>query len=83
MSHDADAREAEQIEPVQPASTPFGARPACFSSTLQEVLFVLTASMAIGINSFLYGAVTVISSFVGRDLNMSTAELSWMQGASS
>lgn len=43
-------------------------RPACFKDTAQEILFVLTATMAIGMTSFLAGSVTVISSFVGRSL---------------
>lgn len=52
----------EAIEPVQTNS----ARPACFSTTLQEVLFVLTATMAIAMTSFLAGSVTVASTFIGR-----------------
>ncbi|KAK3115505.1 hypothetical protein LTR53_005081 [Teratosphaeriaceae sp. CCFEE 6253] len=58
-------------------------RPACFTSTLQEVLFVLTATMAIAMQAMLAGSVTVTSSFIGRDLNMTTAEITWISSASS
>lgn len=56
--------EMAAIEPVQTNNV----RPACFKNTAQEVLFVLTATMAIGMTSFLAGSVTVISSFVVREL---------------
>ncbi|KAF2862408.1 major facilitator superfamily transporter [Piedraia hortae CBS 480.64] len=58
-------------------------RPACFRSTLQEVLFVLTATMAVAMSSLLVGSVTVTSSFIGRDLNMSTAEITWLSSSCS
>jgi MFS family permease len=60
----------------------YGARPACFKSTLQEVLFVVTATMTIGLSSMTGGAITVISSFVGRDLGMTNAEITWLSAAS-
>ncbi|KAK4550852.1 hypothetical protein LTR36_000432 [Oleoguttula mirabilis] len=58
-------------------------RPACFKSTFQEVLFVLTATMAIAMGSLMIGSVTVTSSFIGKDLNMSTAEITWISSANS
>jgi len=39
--------------------------------------------MAVAMSSFLTGSVTVMSSFVGRDLGMTTAEITWMNSASS
>ena len=57
-------------------------RPLCFSSTTQECLFVASVTMAVAMTSFLLGSVTVISSFAGRDLGMTSAEISWMNGAS-
>ena len=60
-----------------------GDRPACFKNTLQEVLFVLTATMAIAMGTMAAGSVIVISSFVGKDLNMTTAEVTWIASASS
>ena len=41
-------------------------RPACFKNTIQEILFVLTATMATAMTSFLGGSVTVTSSYIGR-----------------
>ena len=70
------------LEPTSPALER-GGRPACFNSTLQEVLFVLTATMAIGISSMTVGTVTVISSFIARDLNMTTAEITWVSASAS
>lgn len=57
------------------------ARPACFKSTFQECLFVLSVTMAVAMTSFLTGAITVMSSFAARDLGMSNAELTWMNAA--
>jgi hypothetical protein len=59
------------------------ARPECFSSTFQEALFVLSVTMAVAMNSFLTGSVIVNSSFVGRDLGMTTAEITWLNSATS
>ena len=41
-------------------------RPACFKNTIQEILFVLTATMATAMTGFLGGSVTVTSSYIGR-----------------
>ena len=54
--------EAIHLEPVLTNNV----RPACFNNTIQEILFVLTATMAIAMTSFLGGSVTVTSSFIGR-----------------
>jgi len=77
-----DVTQATSMEPLEPIQTNNG-RPACFSSTFQEVLFVLTATMAIAMQAMLAGSVTVASSFIGRDLEMTTAEITWISSASS
>ncbi|KAF9701203.1 hypothetical protein EKO04_000213 [Ascochyta lentis] len=59
------------------------ARPACFKSTLQECLFVLSVTMAVAMTSILTGAITVMSSFAARDLGMTNAEITWMNAAAS
>jgi hypothetical protein len=53
------------------------ARPTCFKSPLQECLFVMCVTMAIAMSSFLTGSITVMSSFAGRDLGMTNAEITW------
>ena len=58
-------------------------RPACFHSTVQEVLFVLTATMATAMSSFLTGGNIVITSLVGEQLHMTNAEIAWISAASS
>ncbi|KAJ1715440.1 hypothetical protein AFCA_012613 [Aspergillus flavus] len=59
------------------------ARPEAFSSTIQEILFVAVATMAIAMSSLLTGSITVLTSQVQRDLNMTTAELTWLTSSSS
>jgi hypothetical protein len=54
------------------------ARPECFKSTLEECLFVLSVTMAVAMTTFLNGSITVMSSFAGRDLGMTNAEITWM-----
>lgn len=58
------------------------ARPACFSSTIQEILFILTATMSIGTSSFLYGICAVITAPIGRSLSMTAAEITWINASS-
>jgi len=61
---------------------PLGERPKCFKSNFQEVLFIFVATLAVGMGSLVSGAVTVLSGFVGRDLNMSTVEITWIAASS-
>ncbi|MCJ1341091.1 hypothetical protein MMC09_006387 [Bachmanniomyces sp. S44760] len=75
-SHDANGSVSSNDES-------YGGRPACFRSTVQEIFFVLTTTMAIAMSSFLIGSITVVSSFIGRDLHMSTSEISWISASSS
>src|SRR2546430_9140035 len=63
-----------------PASDP-EARPLCFSSTFQEILFVTTCTMAIGISSFTIGSVSVITAAIGQSLDMTNAEITWINAA--
>lgn len=58
-------------------------RPEAFSSTIQEILFVAVATMAIAMSSLLTGTITVLTSQVQKDLNMTTAELTWLTSSSS
>ncbi|OKL62154.1 hypothetical protein UA08_02382 [Talaromyces atroroseus] len=61
---------------VAPLRDP-NARPECFSNTFQECLFVLTSTMATGQSSFFQGAVIVVLAEIGKDLNMTSAEITW------
>ena len=60
----------------------YGKRPECFSSTLQEILFVLTTTFAVAQTSIIFGAVCVISSHIANDLHMTAAEVTWISAAS-
>ncbi|PVI03870.1 hypothetical protein DM02DRAFT_669438 [Periconia macrospinosa] len=65
-----------------PISDP-NARPEVFSSTLQEVLFLLSCTLAVAMTSFLTGGVTVMSSFAAEELKMSNAEITWLPASTS
>ncbi|KAI8943546.1 hypothetical protein NX059_001542 [Plenodomus lindquistii] len=81
---DADAEVGATTPPLQPINDKDpNARPACFKSTLQECAFVISVTMAVAMTSFLTGSITVMSSFAGRDLGMSNAEVTWMNAATS
>lgn len=57
-------------------------RPSCFKSTIQEWLFILTATMSIGTSSFLYGICAVITVPIGRTLSMTPSEITWISASS-
>ena len=75
---DDNTAETTSLHPVKTND-----RPAVFTSTLQEILFVLTCTMTIAMPAYVAGMITVISSFVGRDLGMTTAEITWLTSANS
>lgn len=56
-------------------------RPEYFHSTLQECLFVLTTTVAVGAASVFSGAILCMTGSLGRDLNMTAAEISWCSAA--
>lgn len=58
-------------------------RPECFSSTFQEVMFVLTATMAIGQQSFFQGCIVGVTASIGTDLHMNSAEITWINAGAS
>jgi hypothetical protein len=58
-------------------------RPKCFTSTFQEVLFVLTATMAIGQQSFFQGCIVGVTASIGKDLHMNAAEITWINAGAS
>lgn len=66
-----------------PETDQYGKRPDCFSSTTQECLFVLTATMAIGQSSICVGAIQPITSYIAATLHMKPAEVTWISAASS
>ena len=58
-----------------------GARPAVFSSTVEECLFVLTVTMAVGQDAMFSGAILCITSHIGDDLGMTAAEVTRISAA--
>ncbi|KAJ5387401.1 hypothetical protein N7509_009942 [Penicillium cosmopolitanum] len=78
-----DQSDQEKGPRVALAEKPAAMRPACFSSTLQECLFVLTATMAIGQQSFFQGCIVGVTASIGADLNMNSAEITWINAGAS
>lgn len=68
---------------VDEQPTSHALRPKCFTSTLQECLFVLTATMAIGQQSFFQGCVVGVTASIGADLKMNSAEITWINAGAS
>lgn len=60
-----------------------GGRPACFRTTIQECVFVLTTTMAIGQSSFFSGLNIGVSAAIGQTLNMTSAEITWVTAGAS
>ncbi|EXJ87815.1 hypothetical protein A1O1_04742 [Capronia coronata CBS 617.96] len=67
------------LTPVE--SDPYGTRPACFSSLLQECLFVLTTTVAVGQSSIFTGAILCMTNYIASDLDMTAAEVTWINAA--
>ncbi|KAI0457522.1 MFS general substrate transporter [Xylaria acuta] len=64
-------------------TTSFGARPECFKNTLQEVAFVLQATVATASSAFLAGTALIITVPVSLDLNMTQGQISWISASTS
>ena len=62
---------------------PSGDRPTCFRSTSQECLFVLTVTFAVSLSQTLSGALICMTNFIGTDLHMTAAEVTWINTAQS
>ncbi|KAI9705181.1 MAG: hypothetical protein M1820_005328 [Bogoriella megaspora] len=75
--HQETVLTSNEEEPSRP-----NARPAIFRSTAQEVLFIFTATMSVAMPSFLQGSSLVVSSYIKKDLNMTTSQLTWMTASS-
>lgn len=62
-------------------SDPYGSKPACFNSLVQECLFVLTTTVAVGQSSIFTGAILCMTNYIARDLNMTAAQVTWINAA--
>lgn len=75
--------EEQQGSPPSRIKTSFGARPACFRNTFQEVSFVFQATVATATTSFLTGVGMIVTASIGRDLGMTQGEISWITASTS
>ncbi|KAG9767725.1 putative transporter, partial [Aureobasidium melanogenum] len=69
------------LEHADSNSNPYGSRPACFNSLLQECLFVLTTTVAVGQSSIFTGAIICMTNYIAEDLDMTAAEVTWINAA--
>ncbi|KAJ5655807.1 hypothetical protein N7507_007757 [Penicillium longicatenatum] len=84
VSHEqADQEKGPEITLAADEQVNYAQRPKCFSSTLQECLFVLTATMAIGQQSFFQGCIVGVTASIGADLKMNSAEITWINAGAS
>jgi hypothetical protein len=67
-----DEKSMAKLTIVEPSH---GGGPGTFFSTVQECLFILTVTMAVGQDAIFSGAIHCTTSFIGKDLNMSLAEV--------
>lgn len=79
----ASAAMSDDEPDVEKVKAGIGPRPECFRSTMVEILFVLTCTMAISMQALLVGSVQVITDFIGRDLHMDQAQITWIVASSS
>lgn len=77
------SEDMEQGSPLSRIKTSFGARPACFRNTFQEVSFVFQATVATATTSFLTGVGMIVTASIGRDLGMTQGEISWITASTS
>ncbi|KAI1738779.1 major facilitator superfamily domain-containing protein [Xylaria scruposa] len=80
-SEGADDDKEAGMSTLERITTSFGARPDCFKNTLQEVAFVLQATVATASSAFLAGTALIITVPVSIDLNMTQGEISLTAGA--
>lgn len=83
ISSEPEASGKHQTSMALKKISSLGERPECFANTTAEILFVLAATMSVGMSSILIGGLTVVTADIGRDLNMTNAEITWISAAPS
>lgn len=78
---DQEIQSHRTLSRVQSLAQNIGGRPACFSSTFQEVSFVAQATVAMAATTFLVGATSIVTASIGSDLGMTQAEIVWIAAA--
>ncbi|KAJ5585446.1 uncharacterized protein N7459_005246 [Penicillium hispanicum] len=79
----ADQEKGPEVSLAADEEPGYVMRPKCFKSTFQECLFVLTATMAIGQQTFFQGCIVGVTASIGADLNMNSAEITWINAGAS
>ena len=57
------------------------ARPGHFRNLFEECLFVFMVMMATASTTFLQGVIVINTATIGRDLNMTPAQITWISAA--
>ena len=60
-----------------------GSRPASFSSTIQEISFVVTITFAVSTSQILGGVLMTMTNVIGHDLHMTSAQVTWLTASES
>lgn len=82
LTDDGD-KEAGGMTRLERITTSFGDRPEYFRNTLQEVAFVMQATVATASTAFLMGTALIITVPVSLDLKMTQGEISWISASTS
>jgi hypothetical protein len=57
------------------------ARPKCFSSIFEECIFVFTVMLASCSTTFIQGVILINTATIGRSLDMTDAQITWIAAA--
>lgn len=76
-AQDVEGSGGEEVKAV----SGLGARPECFKNTFQEVAFVFMATIAMATNTFLTGSTVIVTAAIGKDLDMTQSQISWIAAA--
>jgi hypothetical protein len=78
---DVEGSGGEDVAVQKAKVSKIGERPTVFKNTFQEVSFVFMATVAMATNTFLTGTTVIVTASIGKDLNMSQSQISWISAA--
>jgi hypothetical protein len=73
---DVEASMAQALMPQDP-----NGRPAHFANNFEEGIFVFTVMMATAATTFLQGVIVINTVDIGKNLNMTDSEVTWIAAA--
>jgi hypothetical protein len=73
---DVEVSMAQALMPQDP-----NGRPAHFANNFEEVIFVFTVMMATAATTFLQGVIVINTVDIGKNLNMTESQVTWIAAA--